>query len=102
LGQQATNLVITDTIPVGAEFVIDSTSGSGQYTGTGVRWTLPVLVPGSSQEYRFSVRVSDLTMRWVVNDSYAVSSAEGVMAYGEPVWTEVRTNLIFLPLVNRQ
>jgi len=102
LGQQATNLVITDTIPVGAEFVLGSTSGSGQYIGTGVRWTLPVLAPGGSQEYRFRVRVSELTMRWVVNDSYAVSSVEGVSAYGEPVWTEVRTNLIFLPLVNRQ
>ena len=79
-----------------------STSGSGQYNGTGVRWTLPVLTPGNSQEYRFRVRISDLTMRRVVNDSYAVSSAEGVSAYGEPVWTEVRANLVFLPLVNRQ
>ncbi len=102
LGQQATNLIITDTIPVGAEYVMGSTSGSGQYNGTGVRWTLPVLAPGNSQEYYFRVRVSDLTMRRVVNDSYAVSSAEGVSAYGEPVWTEVRANLVFLPLVNRQ
>jgi uncharacterized repeat protein (TIGR01451 family) len=102
LGQQATTLVITDTIPVGAEYVLDSTSGSGQYTGTGVRWTLPVLAPGGSQEYRFRVRVSDLALRRIVNDSYAVSSAEGVSAHGEPVLTEVRANLIFLPLVNRQ
>jgi uncharacterized repeat protein (TIGR01451 family) len=98
LGQQATLLVITDTIPINTEFVQGSASSGGQLVGNVIQWNMPVLNPGESLVLTFQVTV--LGGDEVVNDSYAVKCDEGVYAYGPPVYTRIRhlTTKNFLPL----
>jgi uncharacterized repeat protein (TIGR01451 family) len=101
LGQQATALVITDTIPIDTEYVAGSATGGGQLVGNHVEWSLPVLTPGESQAMSF--RVTVLGGYRIVNDDYAVRSAEGAVGIGAPVVTMViRTGYEFyLPLIMR-
>lgn len=47
LGQQATNLVITDVIPANTEYIINSASSGGQLIGNSIQWQIPVLKPES-------------------------------------------------------
>jgi len=99
LGRQATGLVITDIVPVDTEYVEGSATGGGQLVGGQVQWGLSVLTPGESQTLSF--RVTVLGGERIVNDDYAVRSAEGAVGIGAPVVTMVvRTSyLIYLPLV---
>ncbi len=101
LGQQATNLIITDTIPANTEYVEGSVSGAGQRLGEVVQWKLPVLAPTQSQQYSFRVRVNALNVDEIVNEHYAVTCAEGVSAVGEPLITKVRAYRIDLPAIFR-
>ena len=98
LGQQATDLVITDTIPVNTEYVQGSASGSGTLSGDEVRWEIPVLAPGASAEFTFRVVVHGGAQ--VINAWYHVSCAEGVSAWGKPLITPVTYTggLIYLPI----
>lgn len=101
LGQRATNLLVTDTLPANVEYVPGSTTGGGELVGDLLRWTIPVLEPGESRTIGF--RVTVLWGSWVVNDRYAVRCAEGVIGVGAPVVTPVGDDAgqIYLPLVLR-
>jgi len=101
LGQQATGLVVTDTIPANTEYVEGSATGGGQLVGDQVQWNLAVLTPGESRTLSF--RVTVLGGARIVNDDYAVRSAEGAVGIGAPVVTMVvRTSYaVYLPLIAR-
>lgn len=95
LGQQATDLVITDTVPENTEYV-----AGGELEGAQVRWETSVLEPGDSRTFAFQVTVGS-GLR-VVNDQYAVRCAEGVIAFGDPVVTRITGgSFVYLPLVLR-
>lgn len=101
LGQQATLLVITDTIPVNTSYIFGSASSGGQIVGDAIQWILPVLNPGKSLNLTFQVDVQGGNE--IINDSYAVRCDEGVFAYGEPVRTRVTYPIrrVLLPLTYR-
>lgn len=101
LGQQATALVVTDTIPADTEYVAASATAGGQLVGNQLRWTFPALGPGESRTLGFKVTVQ--ASEEVVNDEYAVTCAQGVVAIGEPVVTQVRLagGKSYLPLISR-
>jgi len=100
LGQQATELTITDTLPANTEYVAGSTTG-GVLEGDEIQWETPVLEPGERHTLGFRVTVEGGDE--VVNDEYVVRCAEGVVGIGAPVVTEVRGGLstIYLPVVLR-
>ena len=95
LGQQATELVVADSLPVNTSFVPFSASGNGQLVGDQVEWSFPVLPPGESRDLSFQVYVN--TYPEVVNADYWVSCFEGVTSYGIPLFTKVDQNILFLP-----
>jgi uncharacterized repeat protein (TIGR01451 family) len=100
LGQQATNLVITDVIPADTTYVASSATAGGELVGGDhLRWQIPVLESGDSRTFKFRVTIEG--GRQIVNDQYAVTSAEGVIGIGAPVITLVRGggNDIYLPVV---
>ncbi len=99
LGQQATLLVITDTIPANTSYIFGSASSGGQEQGGVVTWNLPVLNPGETIKLTFQVTV--LGGSEIINDRYAVRCDEGVFAYGEPVVTQVKYSVrrIILPIL---
>jgi uncharacterized repeat protein (TIGR01451 family) len=102
LGQQATSLVISDTIPANTTYITDSATAGGQFVGNEVRWeNVPVLDPGESRSFGFRVTVRGGTE--VVNDKYIVQCREGVIGVGDPVITEIVSGekLIYLPMVLR-
>jgi uncharacterized repeat protein (TIGR01451 family) len=96
LGQQATNLTITDTVPSDTEYL-----GGGNLLGDQVRWNVPVLKSGDSRTLTFQVTVG--SGREVVNDKYGVTCAEGLSATGVPVTTRIAGGggNVYLPLVLR-
>ncbi|NIO70196.1 MAG: DUF11 domain-containing protein [Anaerolineae bacterium] len=102
LGQQATHLVVTDTIPANTEYVAGSATAGGQLVGDQVRWEILELEPGGSRTFEFQVTVQGGSE--VTNDQYAVTSDEGVVSVGEPVVTTVRVGDgvggdIYLPII---
>jgi len=101
LGQQATLLVVTDTIPANTSYVLGSASSGGQLVGDTIQWDLPVLNPGEILKLAFQVVVQG--GKEIVNNSYAVHCDEGVFAYGKPVVTRVLfpVNLVHLPITFR-
>ena len=102
LGQQATQLVVTDTIPADATYVAGSATAGGQRVGDTLRWQSSVLDPGQSRTYAFEVTVGN--GREIVNEAYGVRSAEGATARGEPLITPIAGGVpdIRLPLILRQ
>jgi uncharacterized repeat protein (TIGR01451 family) len=98
LGQQATLLVVTDTIPGNTSYIFGSASSGGQVVGDTVQWNLPVLNPGETLKLTFQIAVQG--RRNIFNDSYAVRCDEGVFAYGVPVVTRVLfpVKTVHLPL----
>ena len=96
LGQQATLLVITDTIPINTSYIFGSASSGGMVEDGVVTWNLPVLNPGETIRLTFQVTV--LGGNEIINDHYAVSCDEGVFAYGEPVVTQVLLPVILVHL----
>ncbi len=102
LGQQATSLTISDTIPANTTYITDSATSGGQLVGNDVLWEdIPALDPGESRPFGFRVRVEGGTE--IVNDQYIVTCREGVIGVGAPVTTNVvRGGFdIYLPLVLR-
>jgi uncharacterized repeat protein (TIGR01451 family) len=97
LGQQATVLVLTDTVPANTSYVYGSATAGGQLMGDQVHWTFPLLTPGETRDFSFRVKVLEGT--GVLNDRYRVSSAEGVSASGAPVYTRLNRRFIFFPLL---
>jgi uncharacterized repeat protein (TIGR01451 family) len=96
LGQQATVLVLTDTVPVNTSYVNGSATAGGQLVGDLVHWVFPLLEPGETRNFSFRVKVLEGT--GVLNDRYRVSSAEGVSATGAPVYTRLNQRFIFFPV----
>jgi uncharacterized repeat protein (TIGR01451 family) len=96
LGQQATNLTITDTVPSNTDYL-----AGGNLVGNQVHWKIPVLKAGDSRTFAFQVTVE--SGREVVNDQYGVTCAEGVSAAGAPVVTRIAGGggNVYLPLVLR-
>ncbi len=101
LGQQATELLITDTLPANTDYIADSASGGGVLIAEQVQWELPALPAFGKQTLTFRVKV--LSGRQVVNRFYGVSCAEGVSATGAPVaWSREEGVLnVYLPLILR-
>jgi uncharacterized repeat protein (TIGR01451 family) len=99
-GQQATELVVTDTLPLGTEYVPGS---GGKLVGDEVQWTASTLEPAESREFGFAVTVTQGSGVEVVNERYGVTCDEGVTALGEPVITKIGGGgRIYLPLVLQQ
>ncbi len=99
-GQQATDLVITDTLPQNTTYIPDS---GGKLVDGELRWSAAVLEPGGSCEFGFAVTVTQQSNWEVANERYGVSCEEGVVATGEPVVTKISGGgQIYLPLVLKQ
>ncbi len=90
-----TNLVLTDTIPVGTVFV----SASGAYTLTGdiLRWDMPVLAASATGSVDLVVRVNRHASGAITNSGYAAYSDQAALVSGSPVSTTVG-KLFFLPV----
>jgi uncharacterized repeat protein (TIGR01451 family) len=98
VGQQATNVIVTDTIPAHTTYVPGSATEGGMLTGGILQWYFVTLEPGETRVLSFKVKVSGGGK--VVNDKYGVTCAEGVSQAGPPVFTEIR-NRIYLPVIRR-
>jgi uncharacterized repeat protein (TIGR01451 family) len=101
-GQQATELAITDTLPLGTAYVPGS---GGKLVDGAIRWTASTLEPAESREFGFAVTVTEESGMEVVNERYGVTCDEGVTALGEPLITKIGGadgGRIYLPLVLKQ
>jgi uncharacterized repeat protein (TIGR01451 family) len=101
LGQVATSLVISDTIPDGTTYVVDSATGGGDLVGEELFWYVPRLLPGENQVVAFTVNIGGGNV--IVNDKYGVRSAEGISAQGAPVVTQIfgGFKIVYLPLIEK-
>ena len=102
-GEQATELVITDTIPANTTLLTDTISAPGEWIKSEnlVRWEIPAIAMSAQKAFQFSVEATqDGT---VINEAYGVTSAEGVSDVGPAVSTQVGAGkrYIYLPLVVR-
>ncbi|MGD9098951.1 MAG: choice-of-anchor Q domain-containing protein [Anaerolineae bacterium] len=89
----ATGLVISDVLPLGAEYV----GGGTLLLGDVVRWTIASLAGGGAQA---QVQFAVTAIETITNEVYGVTCAEGVSALGsEPVVTAVQQWTIYLPAV---
>ena len=100
------NIVLTDTIPAGTNFV--TATGTHNENGTIVSWTVPSL--GSSETWQVQLVVEvplTPTMTTVENLLYAVRSDEVTAVFGEPVTTSIIMEpdddpiMIYLPFIHR-
>jgi uncharacterized repeat protein (TIGR01451 family) len=90
----ATSLVLTDVIPLGANYV--SSDHGGAPVGNEVRWNLASLDSGASLQVGFVV-TAEAT---IVNTDYGVVTGEGVGAMGDAeVVTKVRRNWRLVPTI---
>lgn len=99
-GQQATGLVITDTLPENTEYVLNSISSGGSVIDGLARWTIPVLKAGEEREFTFRVVVQGGDV--IINEAYGVVCTEGIWAAGQPVVTPVKGYMVYLPIMNRK
>jgi uncharacterized repeat protein (TIGR01451 family) len=99
VGQQATNVVVTDTIPAQTAYVQGSATGGGVLTGAVLRWEFALLAPGETRAFSFRVQV--LQGPQIINDRYGVTCAEGVSLLGPPVTTDIIRFLLYLPVIFR-
>jgi uncharacterized repeat protein (TIGR01451 family) len=99
LGQQATNVEVTDLIPVHTTYLSNSATAGGELEGDTLRWWFPLLAPGEVRTFSFLVHV--LGGQQIVNDTYWISCAEGVLATGLPVYTDLEYNQFYLPFIRR-
>jgi uncharacterized repeat protein (TIGR01451 family) len=92
----ATNLVITDVIPLNATYV-----SGGILDGNAVTWELLYLEPDKSAQVSFSVKAYTT----ITNDTFGVSADIGVSALGENSITTLinagNGNKLFLPFLKR-
>lgn len=98
VGQKATVLVITDTLPSNVIYA----AGGDALEGETVRWNWPSL--GADGQYvEFSLQVTVTGGTEVVNAYYGVRSAEGVAAMGAPLVTPIKGGgTLFLPVIFKQ
>lgn len=81
LGSKATSLVITDTVPAGVQYL----SGGDSFESGIVTWHLPSLDTRESAQVNFTGSIADVAGIILLNDQYAVCSAEEICASGTPV-----------------
>ncbi|HDQ73408.1 MAG TPA: DUF11 domain-containing protein [Chloroflexi bacterium] len=102
-GQQATHVVVTDTIPANTTIITSSITAGGKHlAGLGqVEWTFDALDPGESENLAFAVSVD--SGNEVVNAFYGIRADEVETVMGDPVTTEIvgGGHDIYLPLVLR-
>ncbi|MFO7678764.1 MAG: PQQ-dependent sugar dehydrogenase [Chloroflexota bacterium] len=86
-----TNVVISDTLPVGAAYV-----SGGSLSGDVVNWQFAALPAYSSDSVQFTVTATQS----VINTTYSVSADDGHSATGAPVATLIGDiNHTYLPVV---
>ena len=91
-----TNVVVSDTMPVGASYV-----SGGSYANGDVTWTIPSITSAGTAQVSFVVT----TTTTITNSQYRVmTSAEGGMSgFGPAVVTTISSEYrIYLPLVLKQ
>jgi len=99
-GQQATALVITDVLPNRTVYVAASATANGQVVSDTVTWNLSVLETAQDFVFKYRVRVYDVPL--IINDRYAVRSAEGSVTVGQPLSTTVQSGyLIYMPMITK-
>ncbi len=99
LGQKATGLVISDTLPAHTTYVPGSATRGGVLIGDTVRWEWPEIAAAGTEAFSFRVLVH--RGPYIRNMSYRAGCAEGFWAYGGPVETRVLGGVIYLPLLLR-
>lgn len=87
----ATNLVITDTLPAGANYL----NGGSLMPGGVVSWTLPSLGIGADTQVQFAVTASQT----ITNSIYGVASAEGTSAVGQKAIVTSDGRDIYYPML---
>jgi serine protease AprX len=91
-----TNVVLTDTIPVGSAFIY----ATSPYTLTGniVRWDFPSLGVMGTRSVQLVVKV-DLTASYAItNSDYAVHTDQVALVRGAPVVSALIWKVYFLPM----
>ncbi|MCB0213387.1 MAG: DUF11 domain-containing protein [Anaerolineae bacterium] len=73
-GLAATNLTLSDVLPVGANYV-----SGGTKVGNMVTWSVPTLAPQASVQKNFIVTASDT----ITNNTYQVTADGGISVIGE-------------------
>ena len=83
-----TNVVLTDTLPLGTTFV----SATSPYTRSGdvIQWSFPSLDASESQSVELAVQVNITSTEAITNDDYAVRSDQVALVRGEPVVTALQ------------
>jgi uncharacterized repeat protein (TIGR01451 family) len=88
---QATNLVISDTLPAGATYV-----GGGNLSGNTVTWTKDSLAANDSEQFTLVVTAEET----ITNDDYRVRAAGNILAVGEEaVTTVIAVPPTYLPML---
>ncbi|HEY66774.1 MAG TPA: DUF11 domain-containing protein [Thermoflexia bacterium] len=99
----ATNLIISDTMPISTTY--QSCSGRDSCGGSNgvVTWMLGALPVNHLVYFTFTVRVGSYVNpdMNIVNQTYRVTSSAGVTATGVPITTTVSEWAIYMPLVVR-
>lgn len=97
----ATNVTITDTIPLHTTFL--NANYSGQLYQNVVTWVMPPLPPQSSLEVQLAVMPDEIFTEptAVLNTQYGVTAAGGYMAFGKPVVLIFNGKNTYLPLIQR-
>jgi uncharacterized repeat protein (TIGR01451 family) len=102
-GQQATRVVVTDTLPAKTTLLTESISAPGEWIAADgiVKWQVPAVQAGASRSFKFSVMPSGEGT--VINAAYGVTCDEGVSDTG-PAWETLvgaGYHFIYLPIVMR-
>jgi serine protease AprX len=94
------NVVLTDTIPIGMDFV--SASQPYQLNGNIVQWDFPSLGANASQSVQLVVEAPPSFSGTIVNSQYGVRSDQAAPVSGRPVNTSVARYLVILQLLEKQ
>jgi len=93
-----TNVVLTDTLPVGTTFI--TATLPHVFDGVTVRWDFPSLAANATRSVQLSVRVLPTASDFIVNKGYGVRSDQVSTIAGAPIFTAV-IRPIYFPLVWR-
>jgi uncharacterized repeat protein (TIGR01451 family) len=94
------NVVLTDTIPIGMDFV--SASQPYQLNGNTVQWDFPSLGANASQSVQLVVQAPPSFSGTIVNSQYGARSDQAAPVSGRPVNTSVARYLVILQLLEKQ
>ena len=90
MSSDVTGIVVTDAVPMNAEYV-----GGGSFVSNNVSWTMPILLPGETTTQQFAVKAT----KSITNSDYRVSTNEGYSTTGQIAVMTTISNLNFLPVV---